>query len=58
MFLLAVVMLKHAILLRQQAPANTGPRENLHLFLPVLLGRDQVTARGASGYSNRHPIIL
>ena len=40
MFPLPIGMRKHAILLRQPAPANTGQRENLHLF--CLFNQDEI----------------
>jgi hypothetical protein len=51
MFLLPVVMRKHAIFLPRHARAEREPR-------PVLAGRDQVTARRVGGYSNRRVITF
>jgi hypothetical protein len=44
MFLLPDVMRKHAIPLRQHAPANTGRGENLHLFCLFIRTRPDVGA--------------
>jgi hypothetical protein len=49
MFLLPVAMREHAILLRRHAPQ--AARESAPV-LPVLSGRDQVTARRVGGNSN------
>jgi hypothetical protein len=57
MFLLPVVMRKHPILLRQHAPQTLGSAR-IAPVLPVLSGRDQVTARRIDAYSSRHVVFF
>jgi hypothetical protein len=57
MFLLPVVMRKHAILFTPAPPQTLGSAR-IAPVLPVLSGRDQVTARRIDAYSSRHVVIF
>jgi hypothetical protein len=58
MFLLPVVMRKHAILLYANTPRKRWAAQESAPVLPVLSGRDQVTARRMGAYFSRHVVIF